>query len=251
MLSNPSGATILDGTGRGTINDDDYATGFSIGDVAVVEPTTGSTSAVFIVTLDPASAATVSFTTVDGTATAGDDYTATSGVLTFSAATPTQTISVPVNADAVAEGIEAFSVILSGPSGWGLVRSVGTGSIADRGFYTLSPCRLVDTRVAGQGAPALTAGVDRVIALGAKCGLPATAAAVSLNVTVTGTIGNGNLRLWQAGTPMPTVSAINWSNGQTRANNAIIPLSATGQVAVRAQGSGVVDVILDVNGFFE
>ena len=50
---------------------------------------------------------------------------------------------------------------------------------------------------------------------------------------------------------MPTVSAINWSTGQTRANNAIIPLSAVGQVAVRAQGSGVVDVILDVNGFFE
>ena len=225
--------------------------GFSIDDVAVLEPATGTTNAVFTVTLSPASAATVSFTTVDGTATAGDDYAATSGVLTFSAATPTQTISVPVNADAVAEGLETFSVSLSGSSGPALVRPLGTGSISDLGFYTLSPCRLVDTRVAGQGAPALTAGVDRVFALGSKCGLPSTATAVSFNVTVTGTTGTGNLRLWKAGTPMPTVSAVNWSTGQTRANNAIIPLSAVGQVAVRAQGSGVVDVILDANGFFE
>ena len=250
VLSNPSGATILDGTGIATILNDDVA-GVSIDDVAVLEPETGPTAAVFTVTLSPASAATVSFTTADGTATASDDYATTSGVLTFSAATPTQTVSVPVNADAVAEGLETFSVILSAAPGAALVRSVGTGSIADRGFYTIAPCRLVDTRVAGQGAPAITAGGDRVFALGAKCGLPSTATAVSLNVTVTGTTGNGNLRLWQAGTPMPTASAINWSTGQTRANNAIVPLSAVGQVAVRAQGSGVVDVILDVNGFFE
>ena len=250
VLSNPSGATILDGTGIGTIINDDAA-GFSIDDVAVLEPAAGTTAAVFTVTLSPASAATVSFTTVDGTATASGDYAATSGVLTFSAVTPTQTVSVPVNADAVAEGIETFSVSLSGSSGPALVRSLGTGSISDLGFYTVSPCRLVDTRVAGQGAPALTAGVDRVFALGTKCGLPSTATAVSFNITVTGTTGGGNLRLWKAGTPMPLVSAINWSAGQTRANNAIIPLSSVGQVAVRAQGSGVVDVILDVNGFFE
>jgi hypothetical protein len=254
VLSNAPGA-FIGATGIGTILDDDTPC-FSIDDVAVLEPATGTISAVFTVTLSHPTAATVSFATKGFSATAGDDYAATSGVLTFSAATPTQTISVPVNADAVAEGIEWFYVYLSDSSGPRLVRSWGVGSIADPGFYTLWPCRLVDTRVAGEGAPALTAGVDRVFALGNKCGLPWTptttpTTAVSLNVTVTGTTGNGNLRLWQAGTPMPTVSAINWSNGQTRANNAIIPLSATGQVAVRAQGSGVVDVILDVNGFFE
>jgi hypothetical protein len=250
VLSNPSGASIPDGTGIGTIIDDDAA-GFSIDDVAVVEPATGTTAAVFTVTLSPPSAATVSFTTVNGAATASGDYATTSGVLTFSAATPTQTVSVPVNADAVAEGIETFSVSLSSSSGPALVRPLGTGSISDVGFYTIAPCRLVDTRAAGQGAPALVVGVDRVFALGSKCGLPSTATAVSFNITVTGTTGAGNLRLWKAGTTMPTVSAINWSAGQTRANNAIIPLSAVGQVAVRAQGSGVTDVILDVNGFFE
>jgi hypothetical protein len=245
------GAVILDNTGVGTINNDDSA-GFSIDDVAVVEPAAGTTTAVFTVTLAPPAAATVNFATADGTATAGGDYVMTNGTLVFTAGTPTQTVSVTVNADALAEGLETFLVNLSSSSGPALVRAQGTGRISDRGFYTIAPCRLVDTRLAGQGAPALAVNVDRVFALGNRCGLPATATAVSLNLAVTGTTGNGNLRLWKAGTAMPTVSAINWSAGQTRANNAIVPLSASGQAAVRAQGgAGFVDLILDVNGYFQ
>ena len=55
-----------------------------------------------------------------------------------------------------------------------------------------------------------------------------------------------------AGSPVPLVSAINYGAGQTRANNAIAPLSADGRLAVRCvQATGGVHVILDVNGYFE
>ena len=62
----------------------------------------------------------------------------------------------------------------------------------------------------------------------------------------------GDLRLYAAGTGLPLASTINYSANQTRANNAFVPLGATGQLAVRLdQAAGSVQVILDVNGYVE
>ena len=62
----------------------------------------------------------------------------------------------------------------------------------------------------------------------------------------------GNLRLYPAGSPVPPVSAVNYSAGQTRGNDAVIGLGASGQVAIRCtQASGTVHAILDVTGYFE
>jgi hypothetical protein len=50
---------------------------------------------------------------------------------------------------------------------------------------------------------------------------------------------------------VPTASTINYSAGLTRANNAIVPLGVSGDLAVYSgQGAGTVHVILDVNGYF-
>jgi uncharacterized repeat protein (TIGR01451 family) len=120
-------------------------------------------------------------------------------------------------------------------------------------FYTLEPCRLVDTRGATgpRGAPALTPG-SRSFTLTGLCGLPADAKVVSLNVTVTGPTHPGDLRLYPAGTSLPLVSTINYAPGQTRANNAVALLSATGALAVQCdQAGGTVDLIVDVNGYFK
>jgi Right handed beta helix region len=126
-----------------------------------------------------------------------------------------------------------------------------TGPPAPLSFYTVTPCRLVDTRVPGQG-PALAAGESRTFTLGGVCGIPAGARAVSLNLTVTQPGSAGNLRLFAAGSPAPLVSALNYGTGQTRANNAIAPLSGDGRLTVRAvQSVGGVHVILDVSGYFE
>ncbi|HSB64185.1 MAG TPA: glycoside hydrolase family 44 protein, partial [Thermoanaerobaculia bacterium] len=58
-------------------------------------------------------------------------------------------------------------------------------------FHTVAPCRFVDTR--GVSGPALAANVRRDVVLTGACGIPATAKAVSANVTVTGSTSAGNL----------------------------------------------------------
>jgi hypothetical protein len=85
-----------------------------------------------------------------------------------------------------------------------------------------------------------------------QCGIPATARAVSVNLAVTQPPVPGNVRLYPAGSPLPTVSSINYGAGQTRANNAIVTLNGLGELAVYcAQSTGTVHFILDVNGYFE
>jgi len=121
-------------------------------------------------------------------------------------------------------------------------------------FHTVTPCRRVDTRVAGLGGPLpLDAPSEARFALGGgACGIPATAKAVSLNVAVTQPTAAGHVRLYPAGVPVPLVAALNYAAGQTRANNAVVALGSGGEIAVRVtQGSGSVHVVLDVNGYFE
>jgi hypothetical protein len=123
------------------------------------------------------------------------------------------------------------------------------------GFFTVVPCRVLDTRWATGpfGGPALLAGVDRIFSIvTGACSIPASATAVSVNLTVTEATASGNVRLYQAGIPLPLVSTINYVPGVTRANNAIVPLSALGEMAVRcSQASGTVHFILDINGYFQ
>jgi hypothetical protein len=126
---------------------------------------------------------------------------------------------------------------------------------APQSFYTLPPCRLLDTRLpAGTyGGPALIANTDRTYPVAGVCGIPATAKAVSANVTVASPTSAGDLRLFPAGQPAPLTSVINFAKGQIRANNAIVKLNASRMFAVRDdQPAGArVDLILDVNGYFE
>jgi uncharacterized repeat protein (TIGR01451 family) len=128
---------------------------------------------------------------------------------------------------------------------------VGSGAVD---FFTLPPCRIIDTRNAAGplGGPALNAQADRTFAVANACSIPATAKAISVNLAVTQPTSAGNLRLRPAGMPVPLVSAINYSAGQTRSNNAVLPLNASGQITVFCgQASGTVHFILDVNGYFE
>jgi hypothetical protein len=120
-------------------------------------------------------------------------------------------------------------------------------------FFTLTPCRILDTRdPAGPfGGPALAAGGTRIFTIANQCGVPSTAKSVSVNITVTQPTSPGHLILFPGGAP-PAVSAINFRAGQTRANNAIVPLSGTGTISVAdGQGSGTTHFILDVNGYFQ
>lgn len=102
LSSATGGATISDDTGTGTIIDNDGTPSLTIGDATAVIEGTANASAVFTVTLSPASnqQVTVAYTTSDGSATAGADYTRTEGTLTFAAGDTEETIPVPVLDDA-------------------------------------------------------------------------------------------------------------------------------------------------------
>ena len=128
-LSAPVGATIADGQGVGTIIDDDPP-GLSVNDVTAVEGTT----AVFTVTLsppNPSQTVTVNYITANGSAMAGSDYAPTSGTLTFPPGTATRPISVGINADALVEGAETFSINLSGAVNAAIAYAQGIGTILD------------------------------------------------------------------------------------------------------------------------
>jgi hypothetical protein len=138
---------------------------------------------------------------------------------------------------------------------WAKVNALACSpSVTALNFYTLFPCRIIDTRnPAGPlGGPSLTGGVSRTFVVVNQCSLPASATAIAVNVAETGAQGSGNLRVYPGGTSVPNASTINFSVGQTRANNAIVPLGASGDIAVYAGiGSGLhVDFILDIVGYF-
>jgi hypothetical protein len=133
-LSNPSGATIADGQGVGTITDDDPTPEVVVEDCAVVEGNTGSQPCPFRLTLSNPSGSVVSlnFATANGSAQAGSDYTAAAGSVTFPAFTAgPQTVNVAVLGDTSVEGDETFVLNLSGAVGATLPDPQGQATILD------------------------------------------------------------------------------------------------------------------------
>ena len=160
-LSTPSGATLADAQGQGTITNDDTAAlpTLSINDVTVAEGNSGTTTASFTVTLSAASTSTVtaSYATANGTATAGSDYVAQTGTLSFTAGQTSKTISVTVNGDTTVEPNETFIVNLSSPSGATLADAQGQGTITNDDTAALPTLSINDVTVAEGNSGTTTA----------------------------------------------------------------------------------------------
>lgn len=139
-LSSSSSGTITDGSGTGTIQDDDAPPSLSVNDVTVTEGNSGTTNAVFIVKLSAPSAktVTVAYATADGSAVAPGDYASRTGALTFAAGQTTQTITVSVKGDVIDENNETFLVNLSAPTNATLQDAQGQGTIRDDDSVSLS-----------------------------------------------------------------------------------------------------------------
>jgi hypothetical protein len=105
----------------------------SINSVSNAEGNSGTTPLTFTVTLSAASGqtVTVNFATADSSATAGSDYTAVSGTLTFVPGTTSQPIVVNVIGDTAVEPSETFLVTLSNPTNATLALAQGTGTIVN------------------------------------------------------------------------------------------------------------------------
>lgn len=131
-LSHAQNGRLVDVQGQVTILGDDLP-GLSIGNTGVIEPPAGQqTLAVFTVSIQdpiPGQTAHVSYAVQSGTATAGQNFVATSGTLDFPTGTTAQQVSVMVLGDSVPEGDENFTVHLSSPVNATIVDGDGVGTI--------------------------------------------------------------------------------------------------------------------------
>ncbi len=151
-------------------------------------------------------------------------------------------------------GVNCAALCLLGHLGLVLPKAhAATGQLS---FVAIEPCRVVDTRGAGQsgafGAPSLLAGVERDFQLWASpnCpGIPSTVRAYSLNITAIPVNGELSfLAAWPAGTTQPLVSTLNSPAGTVVANAATVLAGTNGSIAIYT--TDVTDIAIDVNGYY-
>jgi hypothetical protein len=123
-------------------------------------------------------------------------------------------------------------------------------------FYPLTPGRLMDTRpiaVLSRLSGAFAANVPRTLKATSHWGIPASANAITGNLTVVGQTAAGYASITLNPTTSPTTSTINFPLGDTRANGATVPLNGTGSLSFvyKAPGGKATHMIFDVSGYFD
>ncbi len=112
-------------------------------------------------------------------------------------------------------------------------------------FYTLPPCRALDTRNP-PGSPPFT-GTLAVDLVASGCGAPSTAQAYVFNATALPQNSHGYLTLWQQNAAQPAAVNLNDPNGATTGNMAIVP---TNNGSINAYFPGTAWLVLDLFGYF-
>jgi hypothetical protein len=217
--------------------------------------TEGSTLAAQLVTVKNTSTGTVTLTseTITGTNATSFLKSATTCGTTL-AAGASCTVSVEFKPLAVGTLTASLSVADNATGSPQLVSLTGTGaSTSPTGalqFIAVTPCRIADTRNAtgAFGGPELAAAATRTFDVPqSACGIPSTAVAYSLNVTVVPIQSLGFLTIWPSGQAQPVVSTLN-SDGRVKANATITPAGTNGGVDVFA--TDATQFILDIDGYF-
>jgi hypothetical protein len=126
---------------------------------------------------------------------------------------------------------------------------------ANSDFRPLAPARLLDTRPGSRTSDGRSAGTGQlgggdVLALDVtgRGGTSSASAAVSLNLTVTQTGGEGFATVYPCGSSRPEASTINYSRGETIANGIIAKVGSNGTVCIYSHAAA--HIIVDVDGFF-
>jgi hypothetical protein len=121
-------------------------------------------------------------------------------------------------------------------------------------FYTVTPCRVLDTRQANGplGGPGLAAGQARTFTIAGTCGIPSSAVAVSANLTAIAA-STGSVALYPGNALPLGTSNVSFAAGQVLACNSILLLATDGTGTVGAQNASpsTIQFVLDVNGYFQ
>ena len=171
-LSTPVNAQLGIAVGQGLIRDFASLPVLQVKGATVVEGDAGTQNAAFVVSLSTASATpvTVAYTTVNGTATAGNDFTATAGTLTFAPGVTQQTINVPIKGDTVDEYNNTFNVQLSNPAGATIDVAAAQGLIYNNDAPTVAS--LANTATINEPAAGTMVTLTMTASLSAPSGKP-------------------------------------------------------------------------------
>jgi hypothetical protein len=188
---------------------------------------------------------------LNGTVTVGDP----TSVFPYLNFVPGQKGPLPVTATRTEESLPMYwSFDVTDTSG-NTTHCVGKVPVpAGVAFHPLTPARILDSRpspnTVGPFATPWVQGQVRDVTVTGVGSVPANAAAVVLNVTVTGTTGAGFLSMWPKGQPQPLVSSLNWAPGQTIPNAVTVKVGDEGKVSV-FNAVGQANVIIDVVGYYD
>jgi hypothetical protein len=209
--------------------------------VAAVSPKSGTTAGGTAVTITGTgflAGATVSF---GGTAASSVSVVSSTRITAVTPARSTGKVAVAVtNTDALSSSL-ANGYFYAPPA-----------SVSD--FYTVAPCRVVDTRQANatNGGPVLSASQIRTFNITGNCGIPASAEAIAVNITSIGPGAIGHFQIFPGNAfPMGT-QVVSFAAGETRSTSAILMLSTDGNgtLGVQNNAAGVTHFALDVTGYF-
>jgi hypothetical protein len=199
---------------------------------------------------------TVHFTSSDPAATLPANYTFTGANL------GTHTFSVTLNSPGI-QSVTATDTVTASLTGSQTGVVVGYAATT---YTATSPARILDTRPTGGGVTNIglsgkfTAGSVRTFGVagahyvggGTALAVPATATAVTGNLTIVGESAAGLVALGPTMTPTGDVTTINFVKGDIRANNVTVGLSPTGTLSAvfRSSAGATTNLIFDVTGFF-
>jgi hypothetical protein len=127
-------------------------------------------------------------------------------------------------------------------------------------FFTITPCRAVDTRIAGGAIPANGSRsfyvVGNLTGQGGQstCGIPSGATGVFLNAVAVAPSAPGHLTIYPWPGPLPSTSTLNFTTGQTVANGALIPICDSSTTTCSADltvtmGPASAHIVIDVTGY--
>ncbi|HEY3631804.1 MAG TPA: hypothetical protein VGL21_12925 [Jatrophihabitantaceae bacterium] len=127
-------------------------------------------------------------------------------------------------------------------------------------YTAITPCRIVDTRVAGGKLAAnatrswVVAGTTLFVPQGGTsggCGVPSSATAVAASVTAVSASGNGYLRIWPYGSAQPNATFMNYTKSFNVSNGGTLTINAAGARHITAKAFGAAThVVIDVSGYY-
>ena len=155
-------------------------------------------------------------------------------------------VMVPVGPNGVVDlynGSKGHTQVIADVSGYFLPQP---GS----GYVSITPKRLLDTRLTKQTIPA-NGSLTLTVEGADKDAIPASGVtAVAANLTATNGKSIGFISAYPTGGTLPDVSNVNYAAHQNIPNMAIVPVGAKGQVTFHNTSSGSVDLIVDAFGYY-